>query len=287
MPMTRSHSTKRAVILAAGALAMSCTLARSLDELSAGGPAPVDDGDADAAAESDSAVSKQDAAPRESKYRAAVLADQPVGYWRLGEKSGTVAKDEMGLHDGTYVGAVTFGITAKIFADGDTAITLDGKTGEVVIGDAFGFPGKTTFSIESWVSVPTLPDTLQFVAAKFDADAGSGWYVAHNLNFAGLGFGVMNNGLWSDWTIPITPNTWVHHVGTYSEQGLCVYINGSEVHCFEPGNTPAASAAPLVFGGLGSTAQFHLKGSLDEVAIYDHVLSAERVKAHYDARSAE
>lgn len=272
-------------LFAAGALAMSCTIVRSLDDLSAGGP-EVDDA-ADASEEIDSGPAEDDAASRESKYRAAILADEPVGYWRLGEKSGTVAKDEMGLHDGTYVGGVTLGTTATAFVDGDTAITLDGTSGEVVVGDVFGFPNKVPFSVETWIRVTVVPSLSQLIASKLDGDAASGWYVGLNSNFDGLGFGVMNGGLYSEWAFPIEANEWVHHVGTYTEDDLCVYNNGELVHCFEAGNVAGPSTAPLVFGGLGGSTQLHFRGSLDEVAIYDHELTAQRIKAHYDARSAQ
>ena len=36
-----------------------------------------------------------------SAYAAAVLADSPTAYWRLGEASGTTAADEVGTYDGT------------------------------------------------------------------------------------------------------------------------------------------------------------------------------------------
>jgi hypothetical protein len=43
-------------------------------------------------------------------YRSDVLADNPVGYWRLGETSGTTATDETANnHSGTYQNGVTLG----------------------------------------------------------------------------------------------------------------------------------------------------------------------------------
>src|SRR5262249_7070412 len=38
-------------------------------------------------------------------YAATVLADTPMAYWRFEETSGTVAHDEMKVHDATYVAA--------------------------------------------------------------------------------------------------------------------------------------------------------------------------------------
>jgi hypothetical protein len=42
-------------------------------------------------------------------YREAVMADGPIGYWRLDEPAGTLARDETGQWDGTYVGDLAQG----------------------------------------------------------------------------------------------------------------------------------------------------------------------------------
>jgi hypothetical protein len=60
---------------------------------------------------------------KSSSYRAAVMADNPVSYWRLGEASGTVAADEMGVNPGTYIGGVTLGVAGALD---------DGHDGEMI-----------------------------------------------------------------------------------------------------------------------------------------------------------
>ena len=65
--------------------------------------------------------------------RSEVLADNPVGYWRFGEASGTVASDESAkANDGAYLpnsGGVwtggVLGATGLIVNDSDTAIDLN------------------------------------------------------------------------------------------------------------------------------------------------------------------
>ncbi|HXF56088.1 MAG TPA: PQQ-dependent sugar dehydrogenase, partial [Actinomycetota bacterium] len=48
--------------------------------------------------------------PPTGPYRDEVLSDAPLGYWRLGEASGTTASDASGGgHDGTYLGGATLG----------------------------------------------------------------------------------------------------------------------------------------------------------------------------------
>ena len=57
-----------------------------------------------------------------SGYDAAVIASGPLSYWELGESSGSVAVDAMGLHNGTYVGGPTLGVSGLIAGDGATGV---------------------------------------------------------------------------------------------------------------------------------------------------------------------
>ncbi|MDX6199796.1 MAG: hypothetical protein QOJ79_2947, partial [Actinomycetota bacterium] len=55
-------------------------------------------------------------------YQAAVLSDAPVGYWRLGERSGAVAADSSGAgRSGSYSGGVSLGVAGALVGDGDTS----------------------------------------------------------------------------------------------------------------------------------------------------------------------
>src|SRR5438445_615549 len=56
-------------------------------------------------------------------YRASVLADHPVAYWRLSEATGAVMADASGNgNDGTYAGAVTRGQPGALASEGNTAV---------------------------------------------------------------------------------------------------------------------------------------------------------------------
>ena len=68
-----------------------------------------------------------------SNFATEVLADGPIGYWRLGEALGSVtAADASGnLNNGTCSGGITFGQPG--FHGGDTAALFDGKTGRTIV----------------------------------------------------------------------------------------------------------------------------------------------------------
>jgi hypothetical protein len=56
-----------------------------------------------------------------------VLADQPIGYWRLGETSGTTAADSSGYQrSGIYVNAPTLGAASLLSSDPNALVRLNG-----------------------------------------------------------------------------------------------------------------------------------------------------------------
>src|SRR5262249_37607737 len=66
-------------------------------------------------------------------YSAVILADNPLGYWRLGESKTSMPAEDATTNgnDGTYVGEVTLGHPGAIVGDPDTAALFDGATGFV------------------------------------------------------------------------------------------------------------------------------------------------------------
>ena len=62
----------------------------------------------------------------ETTYSATVLADAPVGYWRLDESNGRTAYDSSGANrNGTYAAAgVALGASGALTGDPDTAAAL-------------------------------------------------------------------------------------------------------------------------------------------------------------------
>src|SRR5437588_12563469 len=81
-----------------------------------------------------------------SGYRTAVLADNPVSYWRLGEGSGTTAADEQGTNSGTYVGSPTLGQPGLLTGDPNTAVAFNGSSAKVEIPSI-----QTPRTIEAWI----------------------------------------------------------------------------------------------------------------------------------------
>ena len=60
-------------------------------------------------------------------YGGTVLADNPLGYWQLGDVSGPTAVDLSGDGlDGAYAGSVTFGVSSPVYGASDTRSEING-----------------------------------------------------------------------------------------------------------------------------------------------------------------
>jgi len=100
-------------------------------------------------------ASAQDTTPpaAPSAYRDAILRTSGLSsYWRLGETTGTTAKDAKGTNDGTYGGGVKLGDSGALTSDGDRAVGFDGQD-DVVDLDAAKFGTPSSVSVEAWVKL--------------------------------------------------------------------------------------------------------------------------------------
>lgn len=214
-------------------------------------------------------------------YVSEVLADSPVAYYRLGEMSGTVAKDSSGNgRDGTYVGGVSLG-RAGFVDDDDPAILSDGTTGYVDLGDVAALK-PAYVSAEVWVRTTDTNGMLVACPTGFYGydiwiDAGTG---KPRLELDGV-------------NLPVTSGTSVtaindgrpHHlVGTYDGARGKLYVDAVLVvdFAYAGGALQYAAGSVCINNRIGDSER-RIAGTLDEVAIYDYALSADRIAAHYAA----
>src|SRR5690348_425559 len=99
-------------------------------------------------------------------YRDAVMADAPVGYWRLGEPPGLsspfAAADASGnANPGTYSngGGALAGVTlgrAALVSGSDGAALFDGLGGHVTVPRIGAYLLTSSIAAEAWVRVSSL-----------------------------------------------------------------------------------------------------------------------------------
>jgi hypothetical protein len=211
-------------------------------------------------------------------YSAAVLADAPSGYWRMGETAGTTMTDASANgNDGTYTGSVKLGQPGAMAADKSTAVEFDGHTAGANVP---GSPSLkvTQITIELWI--------------KKISESGYGIYVAKDY------FELLNNSYTgrlefrltasSDPTLVSTTilalNTWYYVVATYDGSVASLYVNGQLDGSHPAVATPAQADGPLSIGRRFDG--FFNNAVLQEVAIYPSALSADRVAAHWRVATA-
>lgn len=243
-----------------------------------------------------------------SAYSDAILADNPVAYYRLDEAPGsTVAVDATGNNNtGFYFGPnLTFNKPALI-ADTDTAVQFAGSSTSDADQTGMQTPlsgllsSTSQFSVECWVEVVSnasgSTNTAVIVGCGYNESGGNnpnGWNLYIDdlgklhiviLDQADFGFHTV------DTSTPLSAGA--HHlVGTFDGQNISLYIDGVNV-----GTTTLPSASPLRIGlyniCVGSNPQhnwsnttakdYHqFNGVIDEVALYSFPLTATQVHNHY------
>jgi hypothetical protein len=216
-------------------------------------------------------------------YRAVVLGDAPLGYWRLDETSGTSMADSSGNgHTGTMTGS---------------GFTLN-QPGAIQNTD----PGAKSVK---WIATSTYVDIAS--ASWMNVTNAATWELWINPGVNGNNAGILSRYANSDWllwyntsgliemriviagaakNLTINPpqlGVWSHIVATYNGTNLLIYVNGALTATLpQTGNIDTNSGNINI--GTYQSGSFGLNNHyLDEVAFYGTALSAAKVLAHFNA----
>ena len=229
-----------------------------------------------------------------ASYADVVLADDPLGYWRLGDPfAGTVA-DETDRYPGVILGNASnaqFGAAGLIAGDEDSAVSLelpypqDVNVG-IEIGTEIGAEGGP-FSVEVWID--PLPELGAWQRIAYDTDQTQGFEL--NITPNGQLRGVLFIGDDEPASVFFGPDAFlelaeqdraIFVVMTHDSEDLRLYVDGELVHSYPAEASRPADTLPLTLGS-DETGWNTYYGTLDEVAFYDHALSPDRVVAHHEA----
>jgi hypothetical protein len=217
----------------------------------------------------------------DSAYRRGVLEDGPVGYWRLGETLGTSAVDELGTLHGSYQNGVFQGATSLLVSDPtNRSSTFDGADDQVSVPSNAKLNFGSALSLEAWIKPSSLPTAGNFASIVTRPEA-------YSLQFNGpqLEFTIVQGGVRKRLKAPIgavQAGKAYHVMGTYNGMDQKLYLDGIEV-----GTAPLTGPADLVSNQLmigawwPGTENFH--GTIDDVAVYDKLLTGLQAKRRYDS----
>jgi hypothetical protein len=207
-----------------------------------------------------------------------------VSYWKFDEGSGTIAGDSVGENDGTIYGTSwTTGIVGS-------AISFDGIDDGIEINNEenFDFEYTQPLTIETWINYigdDSIPQTI--VGKNMEPYPYTGYILyihASKLTFQLIG---TDHNYQLATESNISPNQWTHVAVTYDgsgdASGVTHYKNGVESPSYVMYNKYGGSSLtdwPLYIGTRGTGWNFN--GKIDEVAIYNRILTPEEIQEHYE-----
>lgn len=292
-----------AVLTAAAIVAVACS---SFDE---GGSTAVDGGGtsadanvpaADGSSPTDGAASDVAAS---SPYAEAVLADEPLAYWRMGKVNGNVVPDESGhANDLTLTGAGHFTVGVPGAIAGDTAVAFDGIGGAGVAAKPgeLDFAGDASFTIECWAKASIIDggDYFQYLVSHVQ---GSDPAKTEN------GFILYLRGFIPDATEPLRaaaeysrpdagatgllathpgPAEWTHYALVVDATKVTLFLNGVAAAFGDRRGQlePSPGVDFVVATSAREVGKRWFSGAMDEIAVYPSALSSARIAAHHALR---
>jgi hypothetical protein len=220
-------------------------------------------------------------------FSSLILSDSPVAYWKLDEASGTMMIDSTAnAHNGTYTAVgITYQAVGAILPNPDYAVAFNGTSGASTVANSAAL-NPPAVSAEAWIYPTSYANSYARILDKGGDCDGGGYDLEFNaVSLNGVRWVIWDvsspNNLDSDAVVPL--NQWTHVVGTFDGTNMKMYVNGV-LQSQHPTATMSVNSQALTIGvENGTCTQNYFPGTLDELAIYDHVLTALQVARHYHA----
>ena len=223
-------------------------------------------------------------------YAAAVLADNPTGFWQMDEIGGGTLIDSApggGVQNGTYYGNPTFAQPAA-HATGTASVRFDPTDTVNDYATVTNFPITQSFTIEWWAksAAPTWNESGWFATERaangfiMHPNEGATTWSAHVLDGSG---GYHHIGT-HDPGAAITG--WHHYALTYNaatDLGVMHFDGKPVVTNRAYATSRAATATVTVEIGRDDAADRFGNGWLDDMAIYPAALTTEQISNHFAA----
>ena len=225
-------------------------------------------------------------------YKGIILRDNPVGYWKLDEQTGSIAYDSSGNgFNGTYQGSITKGHPSLLpyYTKGySSAFYVSGDQIVIPYDPALNILGDIT--IEAWVKLFSGSSGLRYIVTFGATGETPDTNFIYNVrvdNSGHLGaFHESGNGSnrYVDTGIILNQNVTYHVVVVRDSTALVYkfYVNGELVYTGSYASNPTGGTSGQLYIG-GSPYSNNWEGYLDEVAIYNYQLTEQQIKQHYEA----
>ena len=223
-------------------------------------------------------------------YSKAVLASRPLAYWRLDDIHGPIAQDySSNTFPGIYEGSIAFflpgGGSAGLAADSwlNRSVHFAGgrlKSGLASVGPTYtvelwfwnGLP-KEVRPISGYLVLCAIPEADQLGIGGTQLAPGRLFFAADDRSTNAL-----------SGKTEIAQHTWHYLVLAREESRVTIYLDGSrepEISGAAAGKTVNKPTTLLIGGRHDGSGSF--EGKIDEIAVYERVLTTDEVGRHYHA----
>lgn len=213
-----------------------------------------------------------------------------VGHWTFdgNDIQGSTAIDRSSFgNNGTITGAVP--MIGKL----GQALSFDGTDDRISFGDVLDIGDTDDISIAGWFNNISFSDCRVLVAKKIDYGNLVGYttYIGNNPDVFIFKVSDGSDSYSVNSTMEFTTPGWHHFVAVWdqdSESGTRVYIDGSDASGSRSGtignvgDPSSSNPYSLTIGTVSSNDQCFFQGRIDDVRIYNRVLSASEVLNLYD-----
>jgi hypothetical protein len=231
-------------------------------------------------------------------YKRAILADNPVAYWRMDETSGSSISDVIGTNnltiaDNTNVETtnnVSYGLSGATLGE-STSTAMSIYTNRILLRNVAALKPATTFSVEMWVRYPNR-------AAATDHDL---YNFSTTSMASGFSMSIVSGILTVKYkpsgasTVTLTQNpnsltfgnlfdsNWHHLVFTGTSNNKILYFDGMVLASDTANNGSVSWPTTPNSNWITSGADTNNPVQIDEVAVYNTALTSNQVLNHLAA----
>jgi hypothetical protein len=221
-------------------------------------------------------------------YDAAVQAGHPMAYYEMDDSGGTTMASSAGADvDGSYYGSPTFDAAPALAADDRSGVYFNGSTAATT-----PVVPRHDFSIELWVKTTATSGTdtnywwtgqslvdgdAQNVTTDYGTSIVAGKAVLH------MGDPTNNRDMVLAGHTNVADGAWHQLVFTREERSghVAIYVDGQSDATGTGPTHELAAPKGLTIGAINGGTGDYFKGYMDDVAIYNSVLSPTDVQKHY------
>ncbi|PQO39985.1 LamG domain-containing protein [Blastopirellula marina] len=237
------------------------------------------------------------------QYAAAIIADQPLIYWRFGpnEQQGDLVRNVM---SDRYAGLIRSDDDSVKVERGSLHFQPSKRSRYFKLNEPIAGLNADDFTIEMWVR----PTRMHWATILGLLPVGQ-MEMEKELHLAVLEYANHTNLVHRPATMRFlyrypstsyaggmnvfsaescTPGLWHHLVAVKSKEGISLYLNGKLRQVFDRLTIKDEEAYTAVLGQLDTIRpDRQFDGQMDEIAIYPHALSPEQVEVHYQTMTGD